>query len=102
PGGVTVTATWEGVRDGAVVLRLSLDTHSVDLSGFDVLANTVLRDEDGRELRPLRWQEERSSSHHRTGVVYFSAPNRRPDRLALVVRNLAGVAERVLVFEFAR
>ncbi|MCS7234361.1 MAG: hypothetical protein RMM30_00005, partial [Armatimonadota bacterium] len=42
PGGVTVTATWEGVRDGAVVLRLSLDTHSVDLSGFDVLANTVL------------------------------------------------------------
>jgi hypothetical protein len=99
---VTVTATWQGVRDGAVVFRLSLDTHSVDLSGFDVLANTALRDEEGQEARPLRWQEERSSSHHRTGVVYFPAPDLRRRRLALVVRNLAGVPERVLVFEFAR
>ncbi|MDR7416418.1 MAG: hypothetical protein QN193_05510 [Armatimonadota bacterium] len=99
-GGVTVTATWQGFRDGAVAFRLSLDTHSVDLSGFDVLAHVGLRAGAGAELRPLRWEEERSSSHHRTGVLYFPVPNPLPDRLALVVRDLAGVAERVLAFEF--
>ncbi|MDQ7801956.1 MAG: hypothetical protein QN148_07860 [Armatimonadota bacterium] len=99
-GRVTVTATWQGVREGSLVLRVAFDTHSVDLSGFDVASNTVLRDEAGRELRPLRWQEEQSSSHHRSGLLVFAAPPAPPGRLLLVVRNLAGVPERVLVFEF--
>ncbi len=99
-GGVTVTATWQGVEGGALVVRLSLDTHSVDLTGFDVAGSTVLRTEGGRELRPLRWEEEPGSSHHRRGLLYFPAPPSPPSWLQLVVRNLAGVPERVLVFEF--
>ncbi|MDR5689339.1 MAG: hypothetical protein QN213_06835 [Armatimonadota bacterium] len=99
-GRVTVTATWQGVREGTLVLRVAFDTHSVDLSGFDVASNTVLRDEAGRELRLLRWQEEQGSSHHRRGLLVFAAPPAPPGRLLLVVRNLAGVPERVLAFEF--
>ena len=99
---VTVTATWLGVQEDRLAVRLALDTHSVDLSGFDVLANTVLRDGSGQELRAVRWQEERASSHHRTGTLFFPIPKSFQPRLAVVVRNLAGVEERVLVFEFQR
>ena len=101
-GAVTVTATWLGVQEERLAVRLALDTHSVDLSGFDVLANTVLRDGSGQELRAVRWQEERASSHHRTGIVFFPFPKSLQPRLAGGVRNLAGVEERVLVFEFRR
>lgn len=101
-GGVTVSATWLGVRDDRLAFRLSLDTHSVDLSGFDVLANTALRAGSGQELRPVRWQEERTSSHHRAGVVYFPLPRSLQGGLVVVVRNLAGVDERELMFEFRR
>jgi hypothetical protein len=101
-GGVTVTATWLGVQEDRLAVRLALDTHSVDLSGFDVLANTVLRDGSGQEWRAVRWQEERASSQHRTGVVFFPFPKSLGPWLAVVVRNLAGVEERVLVFDFRR
>lgn len=99
-GGVTVSAAWLGIREDRLAFRLSFDTHSVDLSGFDVPANTALRAGPGQELRPVRWQEERSSSHHRAGVLYFPLPRNVQGRLVVVVRNLAGVDERELLFEF--
>ncbi len=104
-GGVTVEATWLGQQaDGTVAVELTLDTHSVDLSSFDVAANVALRDEGGSELAASDWQDERRNSHHRSGVVRFPAlpPGSNRERVTLVVRNLAGVAERTLSFEFQR
>lgn len=101
-GGVTVSATWLGAREDRLAIRLSFDTHSVDLSRFDVLANTVLRDGSGRELRPVRWQEEPGSSHHRSGVLYFPIPDNLQGQLVILVRNLAGVKSRELAFELRR
>ncbi len=102
-GGVTVEATWLGVQDdGAVAVKLALDTHSVDLAKFDVATNVALRDDGGRELAASDWQDERRDSHHRSGTVRFPAAplDRGGRRVTLVVRNLAGVAERTLTFEF--
>ncbi len=104
-GGVTVEATWLGRQaDGTVAVELALDTHSVDLSKFDVAANIALRDDSGRELVASDWQDERRDSHHRSGLVRFPAapPGSGGERVTLVVRNLAGVAERALTFEFQR
>lgn len=104
-GGVTVEATWLGQQeDGGLAFKVALDTHSVDLSRFDVATNLVLRDDGGRELQAGSWQDERLNSHHRAGLVRFPAlpPGGATGRVTLVVRNLAGVPERALTFEFAR
>lgn len=98
-GGVTVGATWVGIQDRELVFRLTLDTHSVDLSRFDVAANTTLRDASGREFQAAGWEDERRDSHHRAGTLRFPAPDNLSGQVALVVRNLAGVPERVLSFE---
>ncbi len=102
-GGVTVEATWLGNQeDGGLTFRLKFDTHSVDLSTFNVVENVLLRDDAGRELRAGDWRDERRDSHHRAGTVRFPAlpPGGDRSRLTLVIRNLAGVAERALTFEF--
>lgn len=103
-GGVTVEATWLGVQDdGRLAFRVALDTHSVDLAKFDLVTNAALRDDSARELAPSDWRDERRDSHHRSGVVRFPAPpGGTSARLTLVVRNLAGVAERTLTFELQR
>jgi hypothetical protein len=98
-GGVTVGATWVGIRDRELLFRLTLDTHSVDLSRFDVAANTRLRDASGRELQAAGWEDERRDSHHRAGTLRFPAPDNLSGQISLVVRDLAGVPERVLSFE---
>lgn len=97
--GVTVTATWVGIQENQLVFRLAFDTHSVDLSRFDVAANVALRDDSGRELSPAGWEDERRDSHHRAGTLRFPAPDGPSRRISLVVRNLAGISERVLTFE---
>ena len=104
-GGVTVEATWLGKQeDGGLAFKVALDTHSDDLARFDAAANVVLRDDEGRELRASDWLDERSDSHHRAGMVRFPAPppGGVTGRVTLVVRNLAGVPERTLTFEFQR
>ncbi len=98
-GGVTVGAVWVGIQDRELVFRLTLDTHSVDLSRFDVAANTVLRDASGREFQAAGWEDERRDSHHRAGKLRFPVPDNLSGQISLVVRNLAGVPERVLSFE---
>ncbi len=104
-GGVTVEATWLGIQeDGGLAFKVRFDTHSVDLSTFDVVENVLLRDGAGRELRASAWRDERRASHHRAGTVKFPAlpPGSDRSRVTLVVRNLAGIAERALTFEFQR
>lgn len=103
-GGVTVEATWLGVQEGGMLaFKLALDTHSVDLATFDVAENVALRDGAGRELAPAGWQDESRDSHHRSGIVRFPASSEHEaGRVMLVVRNLAGAAERGLTFEYQR
>lgn len=104
-GGVTVEATWLGSQeDGGLAFKVALDTHSVDLSRFDVVENVLLRDGAGRELRASDWRDERRDSHHRAGTLRFPAlpPGSDRSRVTLVVQDLAGIAERTLIFEFQR
>lgn len=104
-GGVTVEATWLGSQEnGRLAFKVTLDTHSVDLSAFDVVENILLRDGAGRELRASDWRDERRDSHHRAGTVRFPAlpPGSDRSRVTLVVANLAGITERALTFEFQR
>lgn len=105
-GPVTVTATWDGPRSG-LVFRVALDTHSVNLDGYDLKRLAVLRTGGGTEVRPVRWDAP-PGGHHRSGELAF--PERLPDgkpvlasdvrSLTLVVRDVGGVLERRFTWEW--
>lgn len=86
---------------------VSLDTHSVDLTGVDLLARASLRDASGRVLKPMGWRALSEDSHHRSGLLLFQgsaagqpAPTGETLRqMQLVFSDIGGVRERVLAWK---
>lgn len=99
-GQVIVSAEFERAKSGAaeVFFSLSLNTHTVDLTGFDPAGSVVLRPSSGDEL-PVQTAQQvgERSSHHQNYTVSFGRP--AVGRVSLVVRGVAGVPERTLPFE---
>lgn len=99
-GQVTIKVTWSGASAGAV-FDVVMDTHAVDLDGYDLAQLAVLR-VDGREVQPSGWDAPKGG-HHRRGTLTFPAtatdgspliaPGMRT--VELVIRDVAGVPERV-------
>ncbi|HET7271065.1 MAG TPA: hypothetical protein VFI90_08245 [Rubrobacter sp.] len=99
-GEVTVAATWKG-RSAGPVFEVAMDTHSVDLDGYDLKKLAVLRTGGGEEVRPSAWDAPKGG-HHREGTLAF--PKRTPGgsriigpdtrRIELIIRDVAGVPER--------
>lgn len=100
-GQVTIEVTWRG-RGAGLVFEVAMDTHSVDLDGYDLAKLAVLRTDKGQEVRPSGWDAP-AGGHHRRGRLIF--PDKAPDGSAvmgpdtawieLVIRDVAGVPERV-------
>jgi hypothetical protein len=103
-GQVTLKAAWGGASAGPT-FDVAMDTHAVDLDGYDLAQLAVLR-VDGREARPTSWDAPKGG-HHRQGTLRFpatgadGAPLVGPDSRAveLIIRDVAGVPERVLRWE---
>ncbi|MBF6596519.1 MAG: hypothetical protein IVW51_19000 [Thermaceae bacterium] len=99
-GGVTVVVKWAG-KDVGPVFKVTMDTHSVDLDGYDLTRLSTLRTDDGREALPLTWDAPKGG-HHREGKLTFSAnaldgkPLVGTDTkgLELIIYDVAGVAQR--------
>jgi hypothetical protein len=99
-GQVTVKATWQGPSAGPV-FTVVMDTHAVDLDGYDLKQLAALRIDGGREVQPAGWDAPKGG-HHREGTLAFPATaNGRPliapgtRTVELVIRGVAGVPERV-------
>lgn len=100
-GEVTVEVTWQGASAG-LVFEVVMDTHSVDLDGYDLMTLAVLRTDQGQEVKPSGWDAPKGG-HHRRGTLAFPdkaadgspliGPNTRT--IELVIRDVAGVPERV-------
>jgi hypothetical protein len=98
-GMVTVFATWAGPAAGPV-FKIALDTHSVNLDGYDLAKQAVLR-VDGREVAATAWDAPKGG-HHRSGNLVFptSGADGAPTigagarAVEVVVRDVAGVPER--------
>lgn len=75
-GSVKVVASW---IDGAPALRVTLDTHSVDLDGFDLKQLARLRLDGGGWTAPSAWDAP-AGGHHRSGTLTFGALD--PEALA--------------------
>ncbi len=104
-GQVTITASWSG--DGSDLgFSIVMDTHAVNLDAYDLAQLAVLRTGGGMEIRPSSWDAP-LGGHHREGTLWFPSfgddgtPSVASDsrRVELVIRDVAGVPERVLRWE---
>lgn len=105
-GRVSVAVSWDGLVQGqgeevTVAFQVSMDTHSVNLDAYDLAKLAVLRNDRGEAVQPAKWEAPRGG-HHRKGVLTFAVPATFLSGtrfLELVVRDVAGVPERVLRWE---
>ncbi len=105
-GPVTVRVTWDGPA-GGLTFRVAMDTHSVDLDGYDLKRLAALRTERGAAVPPATWDAP-PGGHHREGSLVF--PDRLPDgtpvlapgtrAVTLVVREVGGVPERAFTWRW--
>ncbi len=95
---MTVKVTY--LEDNADDLRFSvaLDTHSVNLDGYDLKALSYVRNDSGAVLRPSS-VENKGSGHHREVIVVFPRPSGNWRWLELVIKDVAGMKERIFRWE---
>ena len=94
-GGVTVKVNY--LNPGAVDeprFQVILDTHSVNLDAYDLKSMTILRDDAGKYYAATR-VENKGSGHHREATVSFAKLDPDSKRVDLVLKDVAGVKERV-------
>lgn len=93
-GGVTVTVTYlDPKTSNDLRFQVVLDTHSVNLDGYDLKAITVLRDDTGKSYLPTE-VENKGSGHHREVTVIFPKVSSEANRLEIVIKDIAGMKER--------
>lgn len=93
-GGVTVKVTYLNPKaSDALRFQVVLDTHSVNLDGYDLKSLSLLRDETGKTYEVAR-TEDKGSGHHREFILVFPQSSGDAKRLELVIKDIAGVKER--------
>lgn len=98
-GGVTVKVTYLDPKAGNDLrFQVVLDTHSVNLDGYDLKAITVLRDETGKSYFPTE-VENKGRGHHREATVIFPKVSSEAKRLELVIKDVAGIKERTFLWD---
>jgi hypothetical protein len=100
---IEVTLVLSGSPDAAkynadtqTVFLVSMNTHSVDLAGYD-LAKVSELVAAGQTFKPTRWAGTSDSSHHRAGALIFAQMEKvdRAAGLELRIKTIAGVPVRV-------
>lgn len=113
-GQVQVTVTFLNPVDpraypSDLVFDVSLNTHEVNLTGFDpAVSSTLTNEKKEKPASTFRWVPNVEGVHHRRGLLLI--PNRgtggrtlwnsRTRSLTLEIRNLAGVPARTFSWRF--
>lgn len=100
-GKVTIDVEWLGLDNGVLTFRVAMNTHSVELDGYDLINLSMLRDDMGNEYYPESW-DSRPGGHHRKGILTFPVPDsigqQHAEYVELVIRDVAGIANRTLMW----
>lgn len=107
-GQVTIAATLQA-RGAAPIFTIAMNTHAVDLDGYDLKQLALLRIDSEREVQPTSWEAPKGG-HHRSGTLTFPATDANGTSLIasgartveLVIRDVAGVPERRFRWTFER
>ena len=92
-GGVTVKVTYLAQTAHESQFSVVLDTHSVNLDGYDLKVLSLLRDDTGLTMQPTG-AENKGSGHHREIILTFPRPSTERKWLELVIKDIAGAKER--------
>ncbi len=80
--------------DRNTVFVVAMNTHTVDLSAYDMVKISELV-AGGKRHAPLRWQSTSDNAHHRSGVLIF--PKIQPPfPVELLIKTVAGIPVRRL------
>lgn len=77
----------------AASFEVRLTTHSVELSQ-DLKLVSILRDDQGREYKPVQWEGDPPGGHHRKGVLVFPDLTTPVASVTLTIRDVANVTSR--------
>ncbi len=80
--------------DEPVRFRVSFNTHQGDLN-FDLTQISLLEDDQGNTIQPLRWEGSPPGGHHRKGILVFPELTAQTKWIKLTVRDVYDVPERV-------
>ena len=89
-GSVTVKITPK--LSSEITFEVALDTHSEELN-VDLTQAVILRDENGREYKPLRWEGDPIGGHHRSGMLIFDSIIPTPKIFRLIIQDIGDMAE---------
>ena len=78
----------------SVKFEVRMNSHSGDL-GQDMVIVSTLKDDQGREYRPMRWKGSPPGGHHRNGILEFPTLAGKSESVTLVIRDIADVPERI-------
>ncbi len=90
-GSVTVEVVPKNIDEGTFIVILN--THSVELSD-DLTKSAVLKDENGKEYRPIGWEGAPPGGHHREGILKFGLISPQSKSIVLKIFKVGGIEER--------
>ena len=93
-GGVTADVTWLKERSPDLAFKVVLDTHSVNLDGYQWEQIVSLRGQNGTAIPPAAVEQASGSGHHREAILRFLAGS-TDGAIEVVVTGVANVKERV-------
>lgn len=94
-GSVTVAATLLKDQAEATAIKLVLDTHAGSLDGYRFEAIATLRDDSGKTYPVEAVEQASGGGHHREAVLRFGKVSPQAKSIELLVKDVAGVKERL-------
>jgi hypothetical protein len=77
-----------------IIFDIKMNTHSVELNS-DLVTGSVVQDDSGRVYNALEWDGTLPGSHHRSGVLAFTALKGTPKSVTLIIKGVSNVPERI-------
>ena len=85
----------------SVKFEVRMNTHSVPLEQ-DLTAVSTLKDDQGGNYQPVKWQGSPPGGHHRSGILEFPILKGNPKTVKLIIKEVAGVPERTFEWKLDR
>lgn len=91
PGSAQIDLTPRGISNGRLEVDFAINTHSVDLSQYDLAKATIL-EHDGRKIFPTA--APKLEGHHSSGTLTFNV-GENLNNFKIIIKGVPDIEERV-------